>query len=602
MRPHLRSPHRDIVLVFLFAVLPLQACARADSRDQTATSTPPPVSASQDRSLENLVAFTRLLGYVRHFHPSDAAAAIDWEAFAVRGVLSVETAPSPEDLADRLRTLFGPIAPTVRIFITGQPAPTIELSREGESRVYVVYWKHIGYGGGIYQQIGYSSERIWTPIQARTSGSNIPDPSQPFAAELGGGISALIPLALFADEQGTLPLAPSIPKYELPSPRDTRAEHLATAALAWNVFQHFYPYFDVVPVDWFGVLRETLTAAQTNQDEYAFLLTLRRMLARLDDGHGAVGAASTGATAITMLANPPWDWIDNQLVLTLVRPSEQLHPGDTVLRINGQDARTLVKDEEEYVSASTVQHRRAMAVRYLWAHLTDDPMTLEVQTRSGAIVAVTRSRGEICCIKPTRRPALEEIKPRILYVDLAQLTTADFENAIPQMQQASGILFDGRGGYLGRLNVSTLGHLTDVPMKWEKFYWPIITYPDHQNMSFRIDEPTVDSQKPRLTAKVAFLTDVSALSYSESYLAFVEQYKLGEIVGEPTAGMTGGIDPFTLFNQYTFNWTGTKVLKQDGSRHHGIGILPSIPVSRTIQAIAEGRDEVLERALQIVSE
>jgi hypothetical protein len=38
-----------------------------------------------ERGLENLAAFTRLLGYVRFFHPSDQAAATDWNAFAVAG-------------------------------------------------------------------------------------------------------------------------------------------------------------------------------------------------------------------------------------------------------------------------------------------------------------------------------------------------------------------------------------------------------------------------------------------------------------------------------------------------------------------------------------
>jgi len=43
-----------------------------------------------------------------------------------------------------------------------------------------------------------------------------------------------------------------------------------------------------------------------------------------------------------------------------------------------------------------------------------------------------------------------------------------------------------------------------------------------------------------------------------------------------------------------------KVLKQDGSRHHGVGISPTIPVSRTRAGIASGRDEMLERAIQAV--
>ena len=43
-----------------------------------------------------------------------------------------------------------------------------------------------------------------------------------------------------------------------------------------------------------------------------------------------------------------------------------------------------------------------------------------------------------------------------------------------------------------------------------------------------------------------------------------------------------------------------KVLKQDGSRHHGVGIIPTVPVSRTIKGIAAGRDEFLDKAMEIV--
>ena len=44
-----------------------------------------------------------------------------------------------------------------------------------------------------------------------------------------------------------------------------------------------------------------------------------------------------------------------------------------------------------------------------------------------------------------------------------------------------------------------------------------------------------------------------------------------------------------------------QVVKQDGSRHHGVGILPTIPAAPTIQGIAAGRDEVLERGIAAVS-
>jgi hypothetical protein len=55
--------------------------------------------------LENLVALTRLLGHVRYFHPSDAAATADWDRFAVEAIGVVEPAKTPAELASRLTDL-----------------------------------------------------------------------------------------------------------------------------------------------------------------------------------------------------------------------------------------------------------------------------------------------------------------------------------------------------------------------------------------------------------------------------------------------------------------------------------------------------------------
>jgi len=73
-------------------------------------------------------------------------------------------------------------------------------------------------------------------------------------------------------------------------------------------------------------------------------------------------------------------------------------------------------------------------------------------------------------------------------------------------------------------------------------------------------------------------------------------------VGEPTAGTNGNINPFMLPGNYNVVWTGMKVLKNDGSQHHGVGIQPTVPVSRTIRGVAERRDEQLERAIALVSQ
>ena len=43
-----------------------------------------------------------------------------------------------------------------------------------------------------------------------------------------------------------------------------------------------------------------------------------------------------------------------------------------------------------------------------------------------------------------------------------------------------------------------------------------------------------------------------------------------------------------------------EVLKQDGSQHHLIGYVPDYPVYRTIQATKAGKDEYLEKAIEVL--
>jgi C-terminal processing protease CtpA/Prc len=50
------------------------------------------------------------------------------------------------------------------------------------------------------------------------------------------------------------------------------------------------------------------------------------------------------------------------------------------------------------------------------------------------------------------------------------------------------------------------------------------------------------------------------------------------------------------------NWTGMKVVKHDGSQLHGIGILPDVYVNKTVEGVKEGRDEFLEKALELTRE
>lgn len=119
--------------------------------------------------VDNLIAFTRLLGYVRYFHPSDQAAAADWEKFAIEAVPVVEAAGTPLELAEVLENRFRPIAPSVRVYVTAQHLAWVAPPK----KPHVIAWRHLGMGGGEAPASIYSSRRVSSLVTSRQGFGNV---------------------------------------------------------------------------------------------------------------------------------------------------------------------------------------------------------------------------------------------------------------------------------------------------------------------------------------------------------------------------------------------------------------------------------------------
>ena len=126
-------------------------------------------------------------------------------------------------------------------------------------------------------------------------------------------------------------------------------------------------------------------------------------------------------------------------------------------------------------------------------------------------------------------------------------TTPTSTKALPDMERAKGIVFDFRG-YPGRLSPQVLfGHLIDKVCTSAQWHIPLVRRPDGEGMKFnRSPGWMLFAVKPRLTARIAFVTDGRAISYAESCLGIIENYRLGAIVGGPTAGTNGNVNPFKV--------------------------------------------------------
>ena len=76
---------------------------------------------------------------MRYFYPSDAAAALDWNRFAVHGVSQVRISPDARSLETTLKGLFSPLGPGVVIARALPPAPS-----PGSVDSSLVAWRYLG--------------------------------------------------------------------------------------------------------------------------------------------------------------------------------------------------------------------------------------------------------------------------------------------------------------------------------------------------------------------------------------------------------------------------------------------------------------------------
>lgn len=637
-----------------------------ESLGPAADAPPRPLSA---RGLTNLIALARLLGYVRYFHPSDQAAAADWGSFAAAAVAELDpaapaaTAPAapaataPTDrpaasdwpdasglpraaaigpdaavmaptegdiLAAALQRLFAPLAPTLRVFAAGRRPRPLDLGPPAgvpPAELRVVSWRHTGLGGSGGPSL-FSSIRIngdsGEPGQPAPAGI---DPRVPFAADLGGGASCLLPLAVWADAAGTLPRAaaaePAARAAAAPAAApvslDDRSSRLAVVMLAWNVLQHFDPSLATGgvarAVAWRNALTVALGEAAESTGAESLVDVLRRMVAVTNDGQATVVAAGDRRTFGLPLH---WDWIEGRLVVTQAGAGASgLRPGDVVTRIEGREVRSELNAAEAEAAAATPQWRRWRALASLALGGRGEPVRLDVEPLVAAAGAGSGSKrsatqaltlmhdvapGQPAAAEP-HAEAVREARPGVLVADLGRLSESELQAALPRLATAAGIVFDLRGAV--RSTDALLAHLLAAPVDPRREMVPIWPRPDREAVRYQPAETRIAPAAPRLQGRLAFLGSARDVGAAESFLATVAELHLGAIVGSPTGGASGSVDSAPLPAGITLIWTATR--PATGAPPPGTPVQPTVAASPTRRGIAAGRDEVLDQALELVT-
>jgi len=565
---------------------------------------------NKSRKVENLETFAKVYGYVRWFYPSDEAAKINWTNFAVYGVNKVENARSQKQLKNELLNLFKPIAPALQIENALQ-TPKFDLKSivpPDTSGFRPITWVHYGVYLGEKNNI-YQSKRInrQTPstqlknyygkeLDLASHSAKIGDY---ISKNIGSNLVCIMPVVLYGTSEQTYPIPDTASTRKL----NDELRHipnlylnikhpvakLANIIIAWNVLQHFYPYFDVVQVDWEKELLLSLKDVLNVKTEADYFKSICRMISKLEDGHGVVSCNNIDRWGFPV----SFAYIENKVVISGSN-SSLFKRGDIIESIDGRSAIEELNLQESLISGSP-QLRRYRALNMFGSDFSQTTSKITLY-RDGQKLTIKGDRKIRCNLffNALTKGNLERLDcgDGIYYENSRPV---DFDKEINNLIKAKGIIIPSLFDFF-----KILPHLIKEKARSPIMNIPITKYPDREKVVFDTAKWEIEPIKPLINARVVFIEEPFNISSGETFLSIIEYYKLGKLVGDTTAGTNGNVNFIPLMGGYSIMWTGMKVLKQDGSQHHLIGYRPDYPVKRTIKAIKENRDEYLEKALEIL--
>jgi hypothetical protein len=359
----------------------------------------------------------------------------------------------------------------------------------------------------------------------------------------------------------------------------------------WNVFRHFYPYQDAVPIDWDALLVSALADAEDDVTLDDAASTLWRLVHALEDGHGLVShrdLLARGQLPIRV------ELVEGEAVVTGTLDPQRFAVGDVIESIDGVALRPRVEEIVKRLSGS-LQWRRFRAAAWEALAGPRDAVAKIALRRGKKSLTVDTSYSESAPPVPPRPPVVHRFGDGVQYVDLTRAKWEEIQPAIADIAASPGIVFDMRGYPTDTHRI--LPHLLGDAESASWMQVPRIVEPDGQICAWEPIGWNLRPAEPRVQGPVVFLIDAEAISFAESVLGYVEAHELGTLVGSPTAGADGDIVRVDTLGGFFVVFTGMKVTRHDGSRLHGEGVQPRIAVTPSRAGLLAGRDEVLEAGL-----
>jgi len=387
---------------------------------------------------------------------------------------------------------------------------------------------------------------------------------------------------------------------------------LLTLYRYWNMIHYFFPYKNLIEEDWNVVLKEFVPKFINAKNETEYQLTTLEIIARIHDSHANLTTSNKNLNKYWGGNNPAIEitFIEEQAVVTGYHDEELgkktgMQIGDVITNIDSKPVTEFIKTNLKQLPASNYPTQLR---NYSSRLLSTNKNSLKIEyTRDKEKLSTTLDTYGPDKINIYKRYAEKEkdtcfkmINPKIAYIYPGSLKNNYLPAIMKQVQNTDGLIIDLRC-YPADFIVFTLGeYLLPKSTPFVRFTATSNATPGlfATTETIKVGQNKKDFYKGNTMILVNETTQSNA-EYTTMALQIAPNTK---VMGSTTAGADGNVSIINLPGGLSSYISGIGVYYPDGKETQRIGIVPDIEAKPTIKGIREKRDEVLEKAIKLLSE
>lgn len=376
----------------------------------------------------------------------------------------------------------------------------------------------------------------------------------------------------------------------------------------WNMINYFFPYKHLMDKDWNSTLAEYLPIFINAQNELEYEKAMIQIIGDIQDTHANLwgGNDKTEEWKGNNMAPVHLKFIEGKLVVDdyynpELKEETGLEIGDVITRIDGKKTEDIVKDLAMYYPASNEAARlrdisadmlRSQKSELEVEYLRDETLkTKKVKLHPRDQLSIYR------WYKQDNGKSYRLLENNIGYVTLKSIKEEDIAKIKEEFESTKGIIIDIR-------NYPS----TFVPFKLGTFFvsnhTPFVKFTNGsvKNPGEFTFTPALEIAKSEKTYKGKLIVLVNELSQSQAeYTAMA--FRAGAnttIIGSTTAGADGNVSTIMLPGGLRTMISGIGIYYPDGKETQRVGIVPDIVVEPTLKGFKNGKDELMEKAVEII--